>query len=123
MQEVTHTQNKLVNSMLKLSLKSLKKHLYVIKRLSGGGRKFTIRQDGVRCHTANSVTNYLNENVRDYVRKENWPPNSCDLSPIDNAICDMMEKMFYKNVKRYEDIKGLSPVISDAWDRLKKNHQ
>ena len=103
-------------------MKSLKKHLYVIKRLSRG-RKFTIQQDGARCHTSNPVTNHLNENVPDYVRKETWPPNSCDLNPIDNAICDMMEKMVYKNVKRYENIKGVSPVISDAWDRLRKYNQ
>ena len=58
MQEVIHNkanllQNK-VNFMLKSSLKSLKKHFYVIKRLSGG-RKSTIQQHGVRCHTSNSL--------------------------------------------------------------------
>ena len=41
MQEVIHIQNKRLNFMLKSSLKSLKKHLHVIKRLSDG-RKFTI---------------------------------------------------------------------------------
>ena len=30
--------------------------------------KFTIQQYGARCHTANSVTNYLNENVPGYIR-------------------------------------------------------
>ena len=37
----------------------------------------------------------------DYIRKENWAPKSWDLSPIDYAIWDMVEKMVYKNVKRY----------------------
>ena len=46
----------------------LKKHLYVIRRLSCGQR-FTIQQYEARCHTANSVTNYLNEDVPDYIRK------------------------------------------------------
>ena len=32
-----------------------------------------------------------------------------------------MKKMLYKNVKRYEDIEGLTAAISDAWDRLTKN--
>ena len=50
-----------------------------------------------------------------------WPPNSCDHKPLDYEIWDMMEKMVNKNVKWYEDIKGLSVAISDAWDRLKKN--
>ena len=72
-----------------------KKHLHVIKRLSGG-RKFIIQQDGVRSNTANSVTNCLNENVLDYVRKENWLPNSYNLNPIDNAICVMMGKIVHK---------------------------
>ena len=59
-------------------VKMLKEHHSVIRRLSGG-RKFTIQQDGARCYAASSVTNYLNENVPDYIRKENWPPNSCGL--------------------------------------------
>ena len=37
----------------------------------------------------------------DCIRKENWAPKSWDLSPIDYAIWDMVEKMVYKNVKRY----------------------
>ena len=84
--------------MLKSSLKSLKKHLYVKRRLPGG-RKFTVQQDGTRCHTANFVTRYLNEYVPDYMRKENWPPNFCGFNRIDYTIWDMFEKMVYKNVK------------------------
>ena len=61
--------------MLKLSLKILKKHLYVIRRLSGG-RKFFVQLNGARFHTGNSVTSYLNGNVLDYIRKENPPPPS-----------------------------------------------
>ena len=51
-------------------LEMLKKHLYVIKRLSCG-QKFTIQQYGAPCYTANSLTNYLNQNVPDYIIKEN----------------------------------------------------
>ena len=31
-----------------------------------------------------------------------------------------MKKMLYKNLKRYEDIEGLSAAMSYAWDRLTK---
>ena len=48
----------------------LKKHLYIIRSLSCG-KKLTIKRYRVRCHTANSVTNYIIEIVLDYVRKEN----------------------------------------------------
>ena len=72
-------------------LEMLKKNLSVIRRLSGG-RKFIIQQDGAPCHTSNSVANYFNKNVPDYIRKENWSPNSYDLKPFAYTIWDMMEK-------------------------------
>ena len=52
--------------------------------------KFNIQQDGACWHIANSVTNYLNENVPNYIRNENWSPYYCDLNPIDFVIWAMM---------------------------------
>ena len=75
------------------------------------------------CHTVNSVTNYLNENVPDCIRKEYWSPNYCDINLLDYAVWDIMKKILYKNLKWYEDIAGLSAAMSYAWDRLKIIHQ
>ena len=97
----------------------LKKHLYVIRSLSCG-KKFTIQKYEARCHTANSVTNYLNENVPDNIRKQNWSPYSCDLNLLDYAIWDIIKKILYKNLKRYENIEGPSAAMSYVWDRLTK---
>ena len=83
-------------------------------------KKFTIQKYGPLCNTKNSVTNYLNENASDYIRKENWSPNSCDLNLLYYAIWDIMKNVLYKNVKLYEDIEGLSTAISYACDRLTK---
>ena len=60
-----------------------------------------------RCHRGNSVTNYLNENVPDYIRQEYWSPKSCDINLLDYAIWDIMKKMLYKNLKQYEDLHGI----------------
>ena len=94
-------------------LQMLRKHLYVIQRLPGG-QKFTIQQDRARFYTANSVTSHLNENVPDYIRKENWPPNSRYLNPLDYAIWGIMEKTACRNIKQYEDTEELSAAIPDA---------
>ena len=72
-----------------------------------------------KCHTVNSVTTYLNENVPDYIRKEYWSPTSCDLNLLGYAVWDIMKKILYKNVKRYKDTEGLSAAMSYVWDRLK----
>ena len=101
-----------------LLLEMMNEHLYVIRSLACG-KKFTIQQYVARCHTANSVTNYLNENVTDYIRKEYWSPNSCDLNLLDYAIWDIMKKILYKNLKQYENIEG-SAIMSYAWNRMKK---
>ena len=98
----------------------LRKHLYVIRSLSCG-KKFIIQKYEARCHTANTVTNYLNGNVLDNIRKQNWCPYSGDLNLLDYAIWDIVKKILYKNLKRYENIEGPSAAISYAWDRLKKN--
>ena len=75
------------------------------------------------CQTVNSVANYLDENVPDYIRKEYWSPIFCDLNLLDYAVWDIIKKILYKNLKRYEDFEGLSAAMSYASDRLKKKHQ
>ena len=64
-----------------------------------------------RCHTANSVTNYLNENVPDTIRKQNWSRYSYDLNLLDYAIWEIMKKILYKNLKLYENIEGPSAAM------------
>ena len=98
----------------------LKKYLYLIRSFSYG-KKFTIQKYEARCHTANSVTNYLNENVPDTTRKQNWSRYSCDLNLLDYAIWEIMKKILYKNLKQYENIKGPSAAMPYVWDRLTKN--
>ena len=97
----------------------LKKPLCVITSLSCG-KKFTIQKYDARCHTATSVTNCLNENVPDNITKQNWSPCSCDLSLLDYAIWDIMKKILYKNLKRYENIEDPSAAMSCVWHRLTK---
>ena len=97
----------------------LNKHLYVIRSLSYGKKvhysiicgslppkKFCYQLSQWKCHWL--------------YQKEYWSPNFCDLNLLDYAIWDIMKKILYKNLKRYEDIKGLSVSIPYAWDRLKK---
>ena len=84
------------------------------------GKKFIIQKYEARCHTTNYVTYYLNGNVPDNIRKQNWSHYSCDLSLLDYATWDIMKKILYKNLKRYENIEVPSAAMSYAWDRLTK---
>ena len=66
------------------------------------------------------IANYLNENVPDNIRKQNWSSQSCDLKLLDYAIWDIMKKILHKNLKRYENIEGPSTAMSYVSDRLTK---
>ena len=67
------------------------------------------------------VTDYLNENAPDYIRKENWSPDFCEPNLLGYSIWGIMKKILYKNLRRYEDIECLSAAMSHAWDRQTKN--
>ena len=114
MQEVIHIQSKLITKQskfhVKIKFEKSEEAFLCYKEIIWWTKVHYSTTWGSLPHIKFS-TNYLNESVPDYVRKKNWPPNFCDLNPVDNANCEMMEKMVYMNVKQYEDIKGLSPVI------------
>ena len=93
----------------------LKKNLYVIRSFSCG-KKFTIQKYEACCHTANSLTDYLNENVPDNIRKQNWSLYSNDLNLLDNAVWGIMKKILYQNLKQYENIDGPSAAMSYVWN-------
>ena len=69
-----------------------------------------------RCHTANSLTDNLNEDVSHNIRKQNWSPYSSDLNLLDNAVWGIMKKILYQNLKQYENIERPSAAMSYVWN-------
>src|SRR5688572_20858153 len=89
-----------INSILKKELKPV----YDILDTSGTiskRRLFTdnavsvFQQDGARAHTSAVSRAWLNENIPNYI--ENWPPNSPDLSPIENLWSIILPSSVYKD--------------------------
>lgn len=89
----------------------------LIRRLSGL-RQYTLQQDGARSHTAKSTIGFLERSVPDYIEKNNWPANSCDLNPLDYGIWGIMVKSAYGKRKRYDNIDDLKAGIRKAWEEL-----
>ena len=94
----------------------LRQHFPAIRRLSGQ-RQFTLQQDGARSHTTHSTIDFIERSVPDYIEKENWPANSCDLNPLDYAL-GIMEQAVYGNHKRYQNLEDLKAAIRRAWQQL-----
>ena len=48
-------------------------------------REGLFQQDGARMHTSKATITQLDANTKHYIPPEDWPPNSPDLSQIQNV--------------------------------------
>lgn len=59
------------------------------------------QQDGATCHTANATLNLLRPNLENRIISKigdvNWPPRSCDLTPLDYFLWGPVKDKCYAN--------------------------
>jgi transposase len=70
------------------------------------------QQDGAACHTSKSSVSFLKENT---TLIEDWPPNSPDLSPIENMWALVKEKITKREPKTMADLKKF---MIEEWDLI-----
>lgn len=71
---------------------------------------FVFQQDGATCHMAKSTMNWLQQKKIPIVK--DWPPQSPDLSIIEN-LWDMIGRKIEKN--KYKNVKELWEGVKSAW--------
>ena len=47
---------------------------------------YVFQQDGALSHTSRASQDYLAENMNQFIKKDEWPPQSADYNPMDYAI-------------------------------------
>ena len=47
---------------------------------------YTFQQDGAPAHTSHRAQLWLEQQMPDFINKDNWPPNSPDLNPLDYYV-------------------------------------
>ena len=57
---------------------------------------FVFQQNGAPAHTARLTQDWLRENCTDFIVKDEWPPNSPDLNPLDYHVWGTMLQEFHK---------------------------
>ncbi|GFV76156.1 transposable element Tc3 transposase [Trichonephila clavipes] len=81
--------------------------------------KLGFQQDGVTCHTARSTIDLLNDTFGDRLISRfgpvNWPPRSCDLTPLDYFLWSYVKSLVYvdkpQTLDQLED--NICRVIAD----------
>ena len=82
------------------------------------GDDYLWMQDGAPSHTSRRSQAWLGENFADFLRKEEWPPSSPDLNPMDFAIWGRLEGMVGK--VHYPNVESLKEALERAWESLEE---
>jgi inhibitor of nuclear factor kappa-B kinase subunit alpha len=82
------------------------------------GQDFVFQQDGAPAHTAHQTQQWLAENCPDFIGKDEWPPNSPDLNPLDFCVWGMMLQQYEKHTPKPTTVAELKTVLQSIWDKL-----
>ncbi|GFU25060.1 putative transposable element [Trichonephila clavipes] len=82
------------------------------------------QQDGTTCHTARATIDLLKDTLGDRLISRfgpvNWPPRSCDLTPLDYFLWGYVKSLVYADkpqaLDHFED--NIRCVIADIWPQM-----
>ena len=80
------------------------------------GKDFLFQQDGAPSHTSKLTQAWLRENILDFIAKEEWPPYSPDLNPMDYSIWSILESKACDN--SHTSIDTLMTSLNKEWGKI-----
>lgn len=86
------------------------------KRLLPAG--FIFQQDGAPAHTARLAQDWLNVNCPGFIEKDQWPPNSPDLNPLDYHVWGAMLEKYHNLRPKPKTIRELKVALELVWEDL-----
>lgn len=77
---------------------------------------FLFQQDGAPAHTAKSTQEWLRNEIPQFLSKEEWPPSSPDLNPMDFSVWSILEKNACS--KPHRNLESLKRSLIYEWDKI-----
>ena len=81
-------------------------------------KNFIFQQDGAPAHTSQRTQEWLEENSPDFIKKDEWPPNSPDLNPLDFHVWGVMLHKYQAYVPKPTTTSELKTVLENIWSDL-----
>lgn len=95
----------------------LRKNLLPHAEAVFGDEPWVFQQDGAPAHRANKVQQWLRENVPDFLNKDEWPPSSPDLNPLDYFVWGYMQsKLSDLKIKKITKLDSFKKKIVKIWN-------
>ena len=79
---------------------------------------FVFQQDGAPAHTSQRTQEWLAINTPDFIEKDDWPPNSPDLNPLDYCVWGLMLAAYQKYRPKPSTKAELEVVLQIIWDNI-----
>lgn len=79
---------------------------------------FIFQQDGAPAHASRHAQEWLEQNTPDFIKKDEWPPNSPDLNPLDFHIWGAMLEKYQSYVPKPTNKTELKIVLEAIWNDL-----
>ena len=112
----SYYQDNILETALKSALSRTRENGPPTRALHPDMSKVIFQQDGAPVHTAGTSQQWCEEHLSDFWRKEVWPPNSPDLSPIENLWAIVQNKMDEMPAATSRD--GLVDSLKLAWRKI-----
>ena len=74
---------------------------------------WTFQQDGAPAHTAKTVQEWCKREIPDFISKDDWPPCSPDLNPMDFSVWSILEDKAC--AKPHRSVASLKTSLQKAW--------
>ena len=77
---------------------------------------WTFQQDSAPSHSSTITQNWCKDNLPNFISKDEWPPNSPDLNPMDFSIWAELSRKAC--AKPHSGIPALKRALKEAWRSL-----
>uniref|UniRef100_A0A914DH47 Tc1-like transposase DDE domain-containing protein n=1 Tax=Acrobeloides nanus TaxID=290746 RepID=A0A914DH47_9BILA len=78
--------------------------------------QWCFQQDSASGHKANETQETLAEECLDFITRDEWPPNSPDLNPLDYVVWSILEAKAC--AKPHKSVESLKRALIKAWDKI-----
>lgn len=74
------------------------------------------QQDSAPAHSAKATQKWLEDHSPGFITKDEWPPSSPDLNPLDYCVWGMLEARV--NAKQHRSLAAMEAAIRREWDKM-----
>ena len=78
---------------------------------------FIFQQDGAPSHTSKITQEHLDAKTPEFIGKDNWPPQSPDLNPMDYHVWDSLSEVYEGRSMKFTE-KELKQKIQQCWEGI-----